>query len=334
MVIRADGNNTIGFGHLVRTQALAQQLIKRGAKVIFLTRNPEFIKAFPVEAIDNRVDFHTEDGMVEAKLQQYGADLLIVDSYNYDQDRLDRIGQLDLLTVYIDDLNSYLFNIDYVVNGNLYAPHVDYQGRAQSLLGSQYLLLREDFNDLSARKVRPQVKDILITFGAADMENVTPKVLEMLGGYSYFAEISWHVVIGPVFKYSKEIEFVTQGISNVYTYHSPNIKNLMDNCDICISAAGSTSYELAACGVPAVLIVAGDNQICLAQEAGRLGIAINIGWYNHIQSIDLYQALDQLIMNCEVRQEMVNRGQELIDAKGAERVAEFLLAAMQKKKSG
>jgi hypothetical protein len=49
-------------------------------------------------------------------------------------------------------------------------------------------------------------------------------------------------------------------------------------CDISINAAGSTTYELAACGVPALLIAAADNQLRLACEADGQGFAINMGW--------------------------------------------------------
>lgn len=98
IAIRADGNSEIGFGHLMRTQALARQLEKRGAKVIFLSRNPENIRNYQADKIDYYEDSRVEDGMVERILNHYGAQMLIIDSYAYEQLRLDRMAGLGLLS--------------------------------------------------------------------------------------------------------------------------------------------------------------------------------------------------------------------------------------------
>ncbi|MDD3880161.1 MAG: glycosyltransferase [Syntrophomonas sp.] len=135
----------------------------------------------------------------------------------------------------------------------------------------------------------------------------------------------WHVVIGPVFRNTAEVETVLRECSNVTLYYNPDVKMLMDFCDISISAAGSTTYELVACGVPALLVVAADNQLRLAREAERQGMAFNLGWYHELDPDRLYFALDRLINNQILREKMAVRGQELIDGRGAQRVAGILL---------
>ncbi len=331
IAIRADGNSEVGFGHLMRTQALARQLEKCGARVIFLSRNPENVRDYQVEMLNHTADFDAEDTAVEEILQRYGVDMLIIDSYAYDQSRLERMAGLDLITVCIDDMNLHEFNVDFVVNGNLYAPQLKYNGRACQLLGSEFLLLREDFNRLSARQIGLPMRDVLISLGAADMENATPGLLKILFDYSHFTELEWHVVIGPVFKNADQIDFLARKYSNVHIYHKPPIKNLMSFCDIAISAAGSTIYELAACGVPAISVVVADNQLMLAEEAERQGLAINLGWYQKLQPDKLFRSLEELRDDCETRARMSARGQSLIDGRGAERLAEILLHAVRRK---
>lgn len=272
VAIRVDGSSDIGFGHLMRMTALARELIKQGAEVIFLTKNPEHIENFPVKVIDSEMDFNNEDRRIEELLYQNQAGMIIVDSYNYDQGRLDRMSQLDIRTVYIDDLNQCVFNIDLVVNGNLYAPQMEYKGRAEFLLGAEYLLMREEFANAPKREARLQVKDILLTMGGADIINNTPRILEYLINYKLFDSLCWHVVIGPAFKNVLEIESLAGGLSNIYTYFNPDMKKIMYACDICISAAGSTAYELAACGLPSILIVTADNQAALARELNAKGL--------------------------------------------------------------
>ena len=331
IAIRVDGNSGIGFGHLMRMMALAREFSKLGAEVIFLSRNPENIEGYRVLQL-NRQAGDEEVLRVEEMLMELQAGMLIIDSYEYTQERLDRVGELALLSVYVDDLNRHPFDTDFVINGNLYAPGLDYRGRARFLLGTKYLLMREEFAGVPPRLPNRDVEQGLITFGAADMENVTPGVLRALKSYGHFKDLHWYVVIGPVFRNLAEIAAVVKDFPHVTLHHSPAIKDLIDFCDISISAAGSTTYELAACGVPALLIVAADNQLRLAREAERQGMAINLGWYHELDVARLYAALDNLIFNYELRVKMVMNGQELIDGRGAGRVAAILLDEMWKNK--
>ncbi|WP_276620265.1 UDP-2,4-diacetamido-2,4,6-trideoxy-beta-L-altropyranose hydrolase [Syntrophomonas wolfei] len=329
ITIRVDGNSEIGFGHLMRMKALARELGKLGAEVIFLSRNPENIEGYRVMQLKRRTGAE-EDLRVEEMLMDLQAGMFIIDSYEYTRKRLDRLGQLPLLSVYVDDLNRHPFNTDFVINGNLYAQGLPYRGRARFLLGSKYLLMREEFARVPLRLPNPGVEHVLITFGAADMENITPGFLHILRSYEHFEDLYWHVVIGPVFCNLAEIEAVARVCPNVVLHYNPAIKNLMDFCDMSISAAGSTTYELAACGVPAMLVVAADNQLRLAREAEQQGIAFNLGWHHELEAARLYSALDSLINNQMLREKMAVCGQELIDGRGAQRVAAILMDEMRK----
>lgn len=331
IAIRVDGNSEIGFGHLMRMKALAREFSKLGAEVIFLSRNPENIEGYRVLQLDWQSG-NEEDLLVEEMLMDLQVGILIIDSYDYTQERLERPGRLELLSVYIDDLNRHPFNTDFVVNGNLYAPGLPYRGKSRFLLGTQYLLMREEFVGVPLRLPNPGVEHVLITFGAADMENVTPGILHELKHYAQFKDLHWHVVIGPVFRNAAEIEAVTKDCPNVTLHYNPDIKKLMDFCDICVSAAGSTTYELAACGVPALLVIAADNQVRMAREAERQGIAFNLGWHHELEAAKLYSALDSLINNQILREKMARHGQELIDGRGAQRVAAILVDEMKKNK--
>lgn len=324
IAIRVDGNSEIGFGHLVRMMALARQFSKLGAKVIFLSRNPENIEGYRVLQLDRQTE-KDEDLLVEKMLMKLQANMIIIDSYDYTQERLDGVGQLDLLSVYIDDLNRHPFNSDFVVNGNLYAPELSYKGRAKFLLGTKYLLMREEFAEVSLRGLKPNVEHVLITCGAADRDNVTLGILQILKSYEPFEELHWHVVIGPVFQHTAEIEALIQDCHNVTLYYNPVMKKLMDFCDISISAGGSTTYELAACGIPTLLVIVADNQVRLAEEAERQGMAFNLGWNHELDATRLYSALNNLINDQAVREKMSRCGQELIDGRGAQRVANILL---------
>ena len=126
----------------------------------------------------------------------------------------------------MEDRNLQPFNTDFVVNGNLYAPGLPYRGRARFLLGSKYLLMREEFAGVPLRLPHPDVEHVLITFGAADMENVTPGILPVLKSYKHFEDLHWHVVIGPVFRNAAEVEAVVRECTNVTLHYNPDITNV------------------------------------------------------------------------------------------------------------
>lgn len=108
----------------------------------------------------------------------------------------------------------------------------------------------------------------------------------------------------------------------------------MELCDISISAAGITTNELAACGVPMLLIIAADNQVMLAEEAEQQGMVFNLGWHHKLDDEKIHSALDNLINNQKLRAKMVARGQELIDGRGVQRVAAILLDEMRRRNNG
>ncbi|HBQ25194.1 MAG TPA: hypothetical protein DD791_02265, partial [Syntrophomonas sp.] len=81
-------------------------------------------------------------------------------------------------------------------------------------------------------------------------------------------------------------------------------------------------------------VIVADNQVRLAREAELQGIAFNLSWHYELDMGRLYSALDSLENNQVLREKMVRRGQELIDGRGAQRVAVILLDEMRRNKYG
>ena len=82
------------------------------------------------------------------------------------------------------------------------------------------------------------------------------------------------------------------------------MRALILSMDICVSAAGSTLYEICACGVPLITYILADNQIPGAGTFEKSGLAVN----------------------CGDRVEVGKRMQEMIDGYGAERLVRQLMA--------
>jgi UDP-2,4-diacetamido-2,4,6-trideoxy-beta-L-altropyranose hydrolase len=98
--------------------------------------------------------------------------------------------------------------------------------------------------------------------------------------------------------------------------------------DLTIGGAGSTTWELACLGVPAILIVLADNQAALASAVDRAGFARSAGWCKDLAPEQLASMLTELVQRPELRRAMGELGAKIVDGRGAERVATLLLAEL------
>ena len=111
-----------------------------------------------------------------------------------------------------------------------------------------------------------------------------------------------------------------------------NVKRMDElilSCDVAVSAAGSTLYELCATGTPTITYVLADNQIPAAKEFDARGIIKNCGDIRDMGNKALAKCLvDEVVSLAEDYNER-KRISELmgtvVDGKGARRIVESVL---------
>jgi len=240
--------------------------------------------------------------------------------------------------VSIHDFAPFPFPSDMVINGNIYARELEYKSldtRARFLLGTEYILLREEFTGIGKRRLDKKVKRILVTVGGGDPLNLTPRILQALSNLSNLAdnpfisrdELKLHVIIGPAFKNLEEIITVAKDLQMTTAFHFNirRISDLMVIADLAISAGGSTLYELAACGTPAIAILQAENQVQGAEALAEKGTVVNLGWGDKLTREDITASIIELSYNYELRKRMSKTGQDLVDGKGTLRCVEEIL---------
>ena len=77
-------------------------------------------------------------------------------------------------------------------------------------------------------------------------------------------------------------------------------------------------------GVPSLLLVIAGNQQRIAEGLDTRGIAQNLGWHESVNAAAIAQAVERLLGDDERRAEMSQRGRQLVDGRGAMRVAWLL----------
>ena len=95
---------------------------------------------------------------------------------------------------------------------------------------------------------------------------------------------------------------------------------LMQQCDLALSAGGTTLYELCAVGVPRLTYVLASNQREIVEEMSRQEQAVNLGPISELHAEAVVQTVAELIGNFEKRERMSRKGRELVDGRGADRV--------------
>src|SRR5581483_3175139 len=259
LLVRADADARRGAGHVLRSLALAEAWRARGGAVRFVTARPapalarriQLAGALVIELDDAHPD--PSDGALTAALAGYHFDA------GY-QAQLRRAGAALLV---IDD-NAHLdrYDADMVLNHGIHAPRLDYRGAEDAwfLLGTEYALLRAEFalrRDFR-RAIAPRAKNILVTLGGGDADNVTARVLEALDEL-HDLDLSVEVLVGPLNPHLRALAERVGGNINVRSAVA-DPSALMAWADIAVAAGGTTAWELAFMQAPALLLVLAENQ--------------------------------------------------------------------------
>ncbi|MEL7496875.1 MAG: UDP-2,4-diacetamido-2,4,6-trideoxy-beta-L-altropyranose hydrolase [Planctomycetota bacterium] len=336
LLIRADGGPKVGTGHVMRMLALGQAYQKRGGDVTFvigdlpqtLVRRLEYEK-FQVFRIRNDRGNHADaiDTREIAALVQ--PQWIALDGYRFDDSYEAWMANSDAKLIVMDDYQHTLHqHADLVVNQNIYADPKSYEGslRGRLLTGSNYALLRKEFSTPENRKTPPIAKRVLVTFGGADPDNWTLRTLQVLSDMK-LKRIVVDCVLGSCYQAYPELDEFKRYANLSLRVHKnvDRMATLMQRVDLAITAGGSTCYELARCGVPAIVLPIADNQQPVAAALHHAGAMRSV---DHSESVEgdrcrkLMQLVRSLVRDPSSRKQMSELGCRLVDGRGALRIVD------------
>lgn len=345
-IIRADGNAKIGAGHLMRcltiAEALADKTGNRETICFFCAdeQSADMVKAagFAAKVLDTDYrDMESELLLWKRLVAEQSTDksnsdasstTILVDSYHVTDAYLEglrRYGRVYLM----DDMQEHTYPVDTVINYNAFAEkevyHRLYQNTdTECLVGSSYVPIRQQFLN-GDYKVVERVKNVLITTGGGDQDNIAGRILQTI----YRENMEFHIVTGrynPHLETLRELENTLQGVR---IYHDvSDMAGLMEKCDIAVTAGGTTIYELAAIGVPFLCFSYAKNQEALTEYIGEKKIAGFVGAFHQDEEAvlgKLKKLFDKYCDSYDLRKECFRKEREMIDGKGAIRLAGELI---------
>lgn len=336
---RVDGNEIIATGHVMRCLSVAKQVQALGGMVRFVLadgRPQELIEeqGFSCDILNSVWDDlnqETKDMISYIKREQ--VKVLFVDSYYVTEGYLQQIARYTKI-VYMDDLQQFVYPVHTIVNYGLWIGN-DYELEEYKrknlepvfLLGTRYVPLREEFRGVKAR-ICPQVQKVLITTGGTDRLHVTLRLLEAVLNDSELCRLEYHVIVGCFNEDKNELYKIASENTNICIHEkAKNMSEWMRQCDIAVSAAGTTLYELAACGTPTICLEVADNQHGAVrwQENGYMAYAGNAAYDINTCIENSLNILIQYKKDYNIRCEYSKKMQSLVDGMGAERIAMYLL---------
>jgi UDP-2,4-diacetamido-2,4,6-trideoxy-beta-L-altropyranose hydrolase len=334
---RVEAGAGIGMGHFMRCYALAQTCRRLGHGAAFLSAGDHAtlrtrLTAARVEAVKLTAGHPHEADITETVhwVRAKGAAWLVVDGYQFDAEYQKQLREAGCRFVAIDDdAVAERYYADVVLNQNLFSERLHYrcEGAPRFLFGLRYALIRQEvLRERPARRsTARRARRLLVTFGGTDPRRQTLKVVEALRLVE--ADLEVRVALGPGVEGDDLRAALAAHESRhaVTVLHDPDLPGLMAWADLAISAAGSTCWELACIGVPAIVVAVADNQRDIATGVEEAGIGKNLGWWESVTPAAIAAAVGALVDDAPARREMGRRGRALVDGRGAERVVAALL---------
>jgi UDP-2,4-diacetamido-2,4,6-trideoxy-beta-L-altropyranose hydrolase len=225
------------------------------------------------------------------------AEWVVVDGYQFGSDYMEKLQQAGLRVLFIDDYgHADRHPADLVLNQNPHASESLYPNRGPStglLLGPRYALLRREFLAAPRESEQPAVaRKILITLGGSDPENVTAKAIRALAQLD-IPDLEAVVVVGPANPHHAALRKLAGGQPYAARVERDpaNLPELFAWADIAVSAAGSTCWELAYMGLPAIAVVCAENQMAVAESLHQAGSVESLGDHSMLSSRDIAAAV-------------------------------------------
>lgn len=341
VVMRADGDGSLGVGHIMRCAAIAREVLALGGEILFAVSDEASAElagsvGFRTEVLaGDRWSLGDGDGSALGALATaWGARSVLVDSYAVSDRFFEgyRRSSKGLPIGYVDDLYSFAdgilsrprgLDVDMVLNYMFGFGESDYDSaysRAVDLLvGPAFAPVRSEFR-AAAHTFGPEVKRILVTTGSTNPNSSLERLVLACRKGAPGAVID--VVVGAAAGFDTAL---AGGRGNLVIHRGlTDLAPLMEDADVAVSAGGSTLYELACAGIPAVAVPIVENQMRNISGFSSSGCGIGItklDW--HVEEVS--SAVSRFLGSSDFREKASLRCLSAVDGRGAARIAKRLI---------
>jgi len=125
--------------------------------------------------------------------------------------------------------------------------------------GEQYYIAGKTFMFYNPIEIKEKVQKVFISFGGADPQNYSDRLLSMVSKPEY-KKYRFVVVLGRAKQNVEELLKYNDYENIEVLYDVSNMPELMTSCDVGITSRGRTGYELAILGIPAIAMAQNERE--------------------------------------------------------------------------
>lgn len=261
-------------------------------------------------------------------LKRKQIDWVVIDHYALDARWEEQVTWVASKLMVVDDLANRPHAADLLLDQNLGRSERDYDqlvcASCKRLVGPKYALLRPEFHRLRARSLerrdKPELLRILVSMGGMDTPNATASVLAALESSSLPSQLRLDVVMGATAPWLLDIQKAAKS-SRFNVTVSTNVQDMAERmclADLSIGAAGSTSWERCALGLPSIVVSQAQNQSEILEALAVARAAIKLDF--PIDEAELASLVIGLHKTPEKLADMARNASVLCDGTGVEKV--------------
>lgn len=292
---RADAGAEIGYGHFIRSVALADML-KGDFDCTFFTVEPTPYQIGEMEKVCKHVALEA-DGKFQSFLDYLkGDEIVVLDNYFYSTDYQKSIKAKGCRLVCIDDLHDRHFVADVVINQAINVIPADYscEEYTRFAFGSDYWLLRYPFFDANKKATTKRVKSsnlkVVIAFGGSDSLDLTGKIMRSVIDIEDVQEVT--AIVGDAYSSAKVDSPKAHYVKNL---SAQQIADLFISSDVAVLPASTMMNEALVCGIHIIGGYYVPNQENDYNAFLREKMIEGVGDFTSVDSIErINQALKQL----------------------------------------
>jgi UDP-2,4-diacetamido-2,4,6-trideoxy-beta-L-altropyranose hydrolase len=306
----------------MRCIALTQAAISQKMAVIMVCRvNVQWVRerlareSIPHVLLTDMVPQQENADDILARLSSIGithGDWVVIDGYHFGLACQKAVRSAGYKLLVIDDY-AHLpeYSCDVLLNQNIGAEELVYKGDiGRKLLGPEYALLRPEFlaarNRAEERPFPENAQNILLTLGGGDFSKHLARIAPDFS-IPELAGRTLRVIAGAI--PPERIRALLRDCSaNVEILDQvDDMPALLLDTDLCVTAGGSTCWELCCAGTPFMVLELAENQRHVADSLIEQGLAFPF-------SAKFFR---NLMSSAVARLELGRKGQTLVTGKGA-----------------
>jgi spore coat polysaccharide biosynthesis predicted glycosyltransferase SpsG len=306
-------NHDVAVSFAMRSNPLAAALVQRRRYPIFLASDSDILN---------------QEAWLSDCILKSEAQILVADVRDdLSRTTLDALAKQGTVIALLDDLSDRRLAVDFV----FYPPvpqleRVDWSGfRGKLCIGWEWIVLRSQFADSVAPRDKSKFS-LLISMGGSDPAGLTLKAVRALDRLD--DEFESVIIVGAGFCHGQALQELLGQTRRRFVVRQDvsEMSAAIAEASLAICSFGMTAYELAAMGVPSVYVCLTDDHAQSASALAAAGMGISVGVNDQDVETRLAMAAERLLVDKNVRTQMSSRARELVDGRGAGRVAELLLS--------